>query len=140
MRKIVFAIIGVAVVMLTACQSSQSKSVERGKEESRVIYKGILPAADCPGIVYDLTLIGDSAYTLNMTYLEGIDGKDVTFSSTGNVDYTRQGDKRAVILKPSTDEVATYLLVVNDSILRMVNDSLQEIPNNLNYDLIKQKQ
>ena len=104
-----------------------------------MIYKGILPAADCPGIVYDLTLIGDSAYTLNMTYLEGIDGKDVTFSSTGNVDYTRQGDKRAVILKPSTDEVATYFLVINDSTLRMVNDSLQEIPNNLNYDLIKQK-
>ena len=121
--------------MWTACQSSQS-NVE---EPSRVVYKGVLPAADCPGIVYDLTLIGDSVYSLDMTYIEGIDGKDVTFSSTGNVDYTHQGDKRAVILKPSTDVVATYLLVVNDSTLRMVNDSLQEIPNNLKYDLIKQK-
>ena len=135
MRKIVGVVIGAVALMWTACQSSQSNVEEPG----RVVYKGVLPAADCPGIVYDLTLIGDSVYSLDMTYIEGIDGKDVTFSSTGNVDYTQQGDKRAVILKPSTDEVATYFLVINDSTLRMVNDSLQEIPNNLNYDLIKQK-
>ena len=51
-------------------------------------YKGTIPAADGPGIVYDLTLFyqqdsDDGVYELDATYLEAENGKDQTFTSTG---------------------------------------------------------
>lgn len=42
-------------------------------------YKGILPAADCPGIVTTLTLSADGRYALHMEYLE----RDVAFDEQG---------------------------------------------------------
>lgn len=51
-------------------------------------YEGILPAADCPGILYQLALrhrqhSGDGSFLLRLTYLEAENGRDVAFVYTG---------------------------------------------------------
>ena len=51
-------------------------------------YEGILPAADCPSILYQLALrhrqhSGDGSFLLRLTYLEAENGRDVAFVYTG---------------------------------------------------------
>ena len=46
----------------------------------------------------------------------------------------------AVKLTPKDGEAPMYFVVVNDTTLRLVNDSLQEAVSDLNYDIIKVKQ
>lgn len=46
----------------------------------------------------------------------------------------------AVKLTPKSGEAPMYFVIVNDTTLRLVNDSLQEAVSDLNYDIIKVKQ
>ena len=80
-------------------------------------YKGTIPAADGPGIVYDLTLFyqqdsDDGVYELDATYLEAENGKDQTFTSTGKrqVKKGTPADASAVIyeLIPSDGSMVFY--------------------------------
>lgn len=43
-------------------------------------------------------------------------------------------------LTPKNGEAPMYFVIVNDTTLRLVNDSLQEAVSDLNYDIIKVKQ
>ena len=45
----------------------------------------------------------------------------------------------AVKLTPKDGEAPMYFVIVNDTTLRLVNDSLQEAVSDLNYDIIKVK-
>ena len=47
---------------------------------------------------------------------------------------------KAVKLTPNDGEAPMYFVIVNDTTLRLVNDSLQEAVSDLNYDIIKVKQ
>ena len=42
-------------------------------------------------------------------------------------------------LTPSDGDAPVYFVVVNDTTLRLVNDSLQEAVSDLNYDIIQVK-
>lgn len=46
---------------------------------------------------------------------------------------------KAVKLTPNDGEAPMYFVIVNDTTLRLVNDSLQEAVSDLNYDIIKVK-
>ena len=83
-------------------------------------YKGTIPAADGPGIVYDLTLFyqqdsDDGVYELDATYLEA---------------------ENAVIyeLIPSDGSMVFYFQAEGDS-LTMLNQELQKAASDLNYTL-----
>ena len=93
-------------------------------------YKGTIPAADGPGIVYDLTL--------DATYLEAENGKDQTFTSTGKrqVKKGTPADASAVIyeLIPSDGSMVFYFQAEGDS-LTMLNQELQKAASDLNYTL-----
>ena len=50
-------------------------------------YKGVFPAADCPGIEIELTLHNDNTYTMNSSYM---DRSEEPIQQTGN--YTVKGN------------------------------------------------
>lgn len=81
-------------------------------------YEGLLPAADGPGIRYELTLenrehSGDGTYRLAMTYLEAENGRDTTFFSSG-----RWGTLRGTDDDP---DATVYQLNIGDTALEQIN-------------------
>lgn len=158
MKKVIM--LAAVVAALASCQSKAHKAAEAQEDsiavatmtpitEETEVYEGVLPAADGPGIRYVLALNtltngNDTTYTLEMTYLDA-DGKgqNKTFTSKGkqqmmqtNVNNRR---RKAIKLTPNDGEAPMYFVVVNDTTLRMVNDSLQEAVSNLNYDIYRVK-
>ena len=107
-------------------------------------YKGTIPTADGPGIVYDLVMYyqdnnGDGVYELDATYWEAENGNNQTFTSTGKRK-VRKGiptNAEAIVyeLIPSDGSMIFYFLAEGDS-LTMLNQDLQKAPSNLNYTLI----
>lgn len=106
-------------------------------------YRGMFPAADCPGIDYILTLNdsiagADTLFTLRMVYIEGDnDGGDITFDSRGRQQRFGIGAKRGYRLTPDDGDVATYFAIVNDTTLQMVDSTLTKIDSPFNYDLVR---
>ncbi|ADV44963.1 copper resistance protein NlpE N-terminal domain-containing protein [Bacteroides helcogenes] len=121
-----------------------------GNDSSTVtVYEGILPAADGPGIRYVLSMEnenpdGESSYTLVTTYLDAEGkGKNKTFTTKGKKQVISKDanskKKTAIKLIPDNGEEPVYFVMVNDTTLRLVNDSLQEAESDLNYDIIQVK-
>ena len=159
MKKVIM--LAAVVAALASCQSKANKTAEAEADslaiamtpitEMTEVYAGTLPAADGPGIDYVLTLNAatdgvDTTYTLDMTYLDADgQGKNKTFTSKGK----QQTVHKVVNKKPVTavkltpkdgnDEPIDFV-IVNDTTLRLVNDSLHEAVSDLNYDIIKVKQ
>ena len=87
----------------------------------------------------------DTTYTLDMTYLDAEgQGQNKTFTSNGKQQTVHKVVNKkpvtAVKLTPKNGEAPMYFVIVNDTTLRLVNDSLQEAVSDLNYDIIKVKQ
>ena len=137
MKKVIM--LAAVVAALASCQSKANKAAEAQADSLAIamtpitelteVYEGTLPAADGPGIDYVLTLNAatdgvDTTYTLDMTVHKVVNKKPVT----------------AVKLTPKNGEAPMYFVIVNDTTLRLVNDSLQEAVSDLNYDIIKVKQ
>lgn len=138
----------VAGTVLTACgatDTGKEKPVADSETVVTDVYVGKLPAADGPGIIYELTLNAESLqdiYSLDMVYLEGgCEGNDTVHNVKGRIKHiNRTVDgvaKTALKLMPVNGEPAMYFVQVNDSTLRLVNDSLQEAASGIKYDLIK---
>lgn len=107
-------------------------------------YKGTIPAADGPGIVYDLTMYyqqdaeGDGVFEMDATYLEADNGQDKTYTTTGKTK-VRKGtpsNSSAYVyeLIPSDGEAAFYFQAEGDS-LTMLNQQLQQAASGFNYVL-----
>lgn len=155
------------VAAFASCQSNNKKNTEIIVENDSVlaiipaqsptpieideeIFTGTIPAADGPGIDYILTLGAatdgvDTVYTLEMTYLDANGpGKHQTFKSKGKQQTIHKKvnnqPKKGVKLTPDSGEQPMYFLVVNDTTLRMVNDStLVETIGQTVYDITKVK-
>ena len=48
-------------------------------------YKGVFPAADCPGIEIELTLHNDNTYTMNSSYMDRSEEPNSTRQETNTV-------------------------------------------------------
>ena len=144
------------VAALASCHSKQQNNVAEidviatdsaGVEDITEVYYGTLPAADGPGIDYILTLneeiVGkDTLFTLDMIYLDAEGpGKNMAFKTKGKQQkvhkVVNKHPKKAVKLSPNTGEPPIYFLVVNDTTLRMVNDSLMEMTTDTSYDIVR---
>lgn len=105
---------------------------------SAVEYEGVLPAADCPGVIYSLTLNAnvegsDTLFMLKQTYLEaGENGGNVSFELQG-VQRMREG--KYIQLRPDNGELQMNFYQVDDNTIRYVDANFQPIANGLNYDL-----
>ena len=156
-KLLMFAAIVAAFV---SCQSNK-KNVETTDadfasvtspfvEVDEEIFTGTLPAADGPGVDYVLTLGAatdgvDTIYTLDMTYLDANGpGKHQTFKTKGKQQkvqkMVKNQPKKAVKLIPETGDEPMYFLIVNDTTLRLINDStLEETIEQSVYDITKVK-
>ena len=105
---------------------------------SAVEYEGVLPAADCPGVIYSLTLNAnvegsDTLFMLKQTYLEaGENGGNISFELQG-VQRMREG--KYIQLQPDNGEPQMNFCQVDDNTIRYVDANFQPIANGLNYDL-----
>ena len=105
---------------------------------SAVEYEGVLPAADCPGVIYSLTLNAnvegsDTLFMLKQTYLEaGENGGNISFELQG-VQRMREG--KYIQLQPDNGEPQMNFCQVDDNTIRYVDADFQPIANGLNYDL-----
>lgn len=154
MKKVMM--IAAIAAALVSCQSKGNQNngameedamAVAGNDSSAVIvYEGILPAADGPGIQYVLSVDSVSpnsecGYTLVTTYLDADGrGQDKSYTTKGRVHKDRDGRRRtAYKLTPDNGGDPVYFVVVNDTTLRLVNDSLQEAVSDLNYDIVQVK-
>lgn len=78
------------------------------------IYKGTLPAADCPGIAVTLTLNGDGTYTEHNEYLE----RATTFDEAG----AYRVDGNMLILTPADGENAFYYKIEEGRLRQLDGD------------------
>lgn len=151
MRKLLFGSVCMLALGLTACGGNgAATSEETSADTVSRRFVGTTPAADCPGIVWDLTLRNPAAdslggdFALSMTYLEADNGKDMTFSSAGewSVQQGIAGDPMAVRYQlvepgPQGPDTSDYLFL-GDSVV-MLDADMARIPNGLNYTLTKVK-
>lgn len=158
MKKVMM--IAAIAAALVSCQSKGTKNndtvmdegvmaVEASDSSAVAVYEGILPAADGPGIQYVLSVDsvgpnGESGYTLVTTYLDAEGpGKNKSFTTKGKKQVIHKDvnnkKKTAIKLTPNDGDEPVYFVVVNDTTLRLVNDSLQEAVSDLNYDIIQVK-
>lgn len=156
MKKVMM--IAAVAALLASCQSKGNQNnatddanattvVESGSAMGEV-YEGVLPAADGPGIKYQLSISNaadaESGYTLVMTYIDAEGkGKDKSITTTGKKEVVSKNvnnmQKTAYKLTPTGSDLAVYFAVVNDSTLRLVNEDLQDNVSTLNYDIVKVK-
>lgn len=78
------------------------------------VYKGTIPAADCPGIEVTLTLKADGTYTEHDKYLE----RDSEFDDEGG--YSVVGN--LLTLTPASGEGVTYYKVGENKLFRLDAD------------------
>lgn len=155
MKKVIM--LAAVVAALASCQSKANKAAEAEADSLAIamtpitdvgeVFVGTLPAADGPGIDYVLTLNAatdglDTLYTLDLTYLDAQGNSQNKVVTTKGKQQTIQKvvnkmPKKAVKLTPESGAAPMYFVVVNDTTLRLVNDSLQEAVSDLNYDIIK---
>ncbi len=102
-----------------AAASAQATDTAALGPEMLRTYEGLLPAADGPGIRYELTLenrehSGDGTYRLAMTYLEAENGRVTTFFS---------GPADAGTLRGTDDDpdATVYQLNIGDTTLEQIN-------------------
>ena len=132
MKKFRNAIVLLAAgVAFAACQNN-------GKTAANA---GTVPAADGPGIKYQLACVNDSSkgFRLTTTYLQAEKGKDQVSESKGKYEVVKKtvaGKEGTFYKLPTSDGSGeTVLKVVNDSTLRLVNSNFEEAASKLNYDL-----
>ena len=138
-----------AIAMLGSCQSKTTATVDNNNDNeiqtvsrsSQTTYKVMLPAADCPGIEYSLSLDeGKNGYILSMTYIDADGaGNNKTFTSEGEFELIKNDSISFYLLKSDDMSDPQYFKIINDSTLRMINSELQEAESCLNYDIVKVK-
>lgn len=138
MQHLRITILAALALLTTACNQRTPSD-----QLAPATYRGLFPAADCPGIEYTLTLndsiVGtDTLFALRMVYIEGDnDGGDITFDSRGRQQKFGLGEKRGYRLTPDDGGVASYFAIVNDTTLQMVDSTLTRIESPFNYDLVR---
>lgn len=108
-------------------------------------YQGTIPAADGPGIKYDLTIwnqqgADNGVYQLATTYIEGENGQDKTFNSEGLWSAKNfAADSTLVVYDFAADSLndGMSFLFYGDS-LKMLDTNGEIIKSEFNYTLVRQ--
>ncbi len=115
-------------------KTTDSLNIEKNINVSGT-YKGLLPCADCPGILTKLKLNDDKTFEKSDFYLEGKDG---FFSDTGTFAFDKDKGDNIIILKSSTNN--SFMFAIEGQSLVMLDKdgekSTSEFANM--YELTKQ--
>ena len=124
-----------AAIMLTACGGNSRQKTTAGVPDMhnaenaldyQGTYKGVFPAADCPGIEIELTLHNDNTYTMNSSYM---DRSEEPIQQTGN--YTVKGNLLTLRAKVGIGLPAPEYYKVEENRLRRLNAKKQPITGEL---------
>ena len=147
-------IISVLVIALAAVSCGKNKSDENdiltinANTKNEVLtekYSGTIPAADGPGIVYEVTLIhydgkDSGVYHMRSTYIDGQDNTDIPFDYYGRFIVTRRNSDRLIRLTPfNKQEEAVNFIKDGDSSITLLDKDMNRIQSNLNYTLRRVK-
>lgn len=138
MRKIIF--FALVLILSVSCRNN-SGNVNAGAKQFEMsgVWKGLLPAADCSGIDYILSLQPDGSYKMTITHIDGEgDGIDIVFFSQGKVVRVSEDDVLYLRLLPPPGNDTVYFKVVDSNILRLVDKHLQEPQNPQLYNIVKE--
>ena len=142
-------LIAVLMIALTAASCGR-KNTENDllavnkKNKTEVVqekYSGTLPAADGPGIVYEVTLLhydgkDSGIYHMRNTYIEGENGRDVAFDEYGDFIVTRRSADRILRLTPfNENQDVTSFIKDGDASITLLDAQMNRIQSNLNYTL-----
>jgi len=96
-------------------------------------YEGIIPCADCPGIKMVLQLCKNSKYRSSLTYID----RNTNFTETGLWSLQKSEEKKETIINLESEKTKsrTYLLVLNNSTLELLDSERKRIKSNLNFKL-----
>ena len=160
MKKVIL-LAAVVAVALASCQSKAKKAAEAEADSLAIaaaatpqvegitdVFAGTIPTPNGPAIDYVLTLNAetngtDTVYTLDMNYLDPAGKQQTKKETTTGMQkaiskVVNNTPKKAYKLIPSNGQKPLYFVVVNDTTLRLVKDSLlQETISQSNYDIIK---
>lgn len=152
-NKIVFIALCITICCASCKSTNKTNSISQTERDEYVsglgklevsTYKGLLPAASCPGIEYLLTIrhhehSGDGTFSLRLTYKEAENGKDKTFAYIGKR-FTQRGI-------PEDDNATVWQCISNDgkhifnflredeTKLLLLNDKFEKPKSSLNYIL-----
>ena len=124
-----------AAIMLTACGGNSRQKTTAGVPDMhnaenaldyQGTYKGVFPAADCPGIEIELTLHNDNTYTMNSSYM---DRSEEPIQQTGN--YTVKGNLLTLRAKVGIGLLVPEYYKVEENRLSRLNAKKQPITGEL---------
>ena len=120
-------ILAAALAMVSCGGNAQQKAATAGTQQTTAaapdmhnaetsldylgVYKGTLPAADCPGIETTLTLAPDGSYALHLKYID----RDAEFDTKGG--YSVRGN--LLTLTPENGEGVEYYKVEENRLRRL---------------------
>ena len=117
---------------------TETPVIEPVKNET--VYEGLLPCADCQGILTNLMLQGDSStYFLTETYL-GSGKPDSVFLRSGTYTTLTAADSITALVELSAvkESGPLYFEISGDTALIRLDMNAKRIQGNLNYTLIRQ--
>ncbi len=101
-----------------------------------LVYEGTVPAADCAGIRYRIAMDAQKkAYSMKEDYMESDTKVKDSFNEKGTVEPYSKNGKKGLKLSTGKNGSELYFVSVGDSVLRMVNDDLEEAASANSYDL-----
>lgn len=101
-----------------------------------LVYEGMMPAADCAGIRYRIAMDARKKnFTMKEEYMESDTKVKDTFNEKGTVEPYSKNGKEGIKLGTGNNGSELYFVSVGDSVLRMVNEDLEEAVTTNNYDL-----
>ncbi len=143
MKKMILIL---SLVYLAGCGSPASKlQLPESTEPYWEVYEGSLPCADCSEIKTRLEIFIDNGnaeppFILKQAFIgkKDEDQAVVDHGVYGKLKGTFRGDDATVYgLNPDTPAKQMFFLRVHPDTIRMVDQNLQEIRSELNYNLVK---
>ena len=135
MKKITY-FIAVTFLVLSACKAgydttSRSEVPDPAHNSQNSVdwagvYKGLIPCADCPGIVDEILLKEDLTYKRTMDYLE----RDSRFSEEGRFEWDETGGKIRLLEQGSTGAGGNWFRVGENRLI-MLDTEGNPIENNI---------
>ena len=128
MKKII--LFAAALAMFASCNNNNKSATNNDADSTAVStdsiateeslrFEGTIPAADGPGTQYTIALANDST---------------LGYSVTGKAEKVSKNGHNGLKLNLGEDD-DEYFVQMGDSVLRMVNEDLEEAASGLNYDL-----
>lgn len=132
-----------ACATLFSCQQKGATSEAAANDSlamDTLYFEGVVPAADGPGIRYEIALAQDGTNVARIaeTYLEGNEGKDTTYlyeGMTETVDVPALGEGAKGIKFTTANGDAYHFWMKNDSTISLVNSEWEASPADSLYTL-----